>query len=287
MLRKLACLSRGTARAGLECSQKKCYTNAGMEFWRHCMQGGSIFNGSWPMLPTLLALKDRVNAQSPELLEPWKQQMSQMLLSSDVWGTPSPEGGTDEESPDWNRWVTNENHSPGDSSCKEGVAVAVSPDAAQQAAAAVANTGDGIAQAVVKRESTRRKQTRAARGDLTSSTKDNGGAAAASGAAGNDAAAATSVASHSRGGGRQKAATGRGRALAGARRAYHPYSESEISALHVGVARHGVGKWKEILSDPSLPFLTDGVRTVVDLKDKWRHLDAKRKREEAKLHFLL
>ena len=88
------------------------------------------------------------------------------------------------------------------------------------------------------------------------------------------------------------------------RRVYRPYTETEISALQIGVAKHGAGKWKEILTDPTLPFLADGVRTAVDLKvrstlrdprlrdsessfsrcggqDKWRHLEVKQEKAEA------
>lgn len=45
----------------------------------------------------------------------------------------------------------------------------------------------------------------------------------------------------------------------------------EEEALLAGVAKHGPGKWKNIIRDPEFaPFLTH--RNNVDLKDKWRNL---------------
>lgn len=169
-----------------------------MEFWRHCMQGGSIFTGSWHMLPTLLELKDRGEPLDPKHLDPFKQQMSQLLLSED-------EGSDHSDRPS----------SP-------------IPEFPLQAIASL------VSEAAYEAQPTRAKSVS------------------------------------------EPAAVGALR-----RREYRPYSEKEIQALHAGVARHGVGKWKEILRDPELPFHADGVRTVVDLKDKWRHLVAKRKRQEA------
>ncbi|GAV84928.1 Myb_DNA-binding domain-containing protein/Linker_histone domain-containing protein [Cephalotus follicularis] len=49
------------------------------------------------------------------------------------------------------------------------------------------------------------------------------------------------------------------------------WTQEEEDALLAGVARHGPGKWKNILKDPDFaPFLTH--RSNIDLKDKWRNL---------------
>ncbi|KAK9281816.1 hypothetical protein L1049_004722 [Liquidambar formosana] len=49
------------------------------------------------------------------------------------------------------------------------------------------------------------------------------------------------------------------------------WTAEEEEALLAGVAKHGPGKWKNILRDPDFaPFLTH--RSNIDLKDKWRNL---------------
>ncbi|KAG2728763.1 hypothetical protein I3843_01G214200 [Carya illinoinensis] len=49
------------------------------------------------------------------------------------------------------------------------------------------------------------------------------------------------------------------------------WTPEEEEALLAGVAKHGPGKWKNILKDPDFaPFLTQ--RSNIDLKDKWRNL---------------
>ncbi|KAK4267266.1 hypothetical protein QN277_024066 [Acacia crassicarpa] len=49
------------------------------------------------------------------------------------------------------------------------------------------------------------------------------------------------------------------------------WTADEEEALLAGIAKHGPGKWKNILKDPEFaPFLTS--RSNIDLKDKWRNL---------------
>ncbi|KAI9109445.1 hypothetical protein K1719_019499 [Acacia pycnantha] len=49
------------------------------------------------------------------------------------------------------------------------------------------------------------------------------------------------------------------------------WTADEEEALLSGIAKHGPGKWKNILKDPEFaPFLTH--RSNIDLKDKWRNL---------------
>ncbi|XVF25172.1 hypothetical protein REPUB_Repub13aG0190400 [Reevesia pubescens] len=49
------------------------------------------------------------------------------------------------------------------------------------------------------------------------------------------------------------------------------WTAEEEEALLAGVAKHGPGKWKNILKDPDFaPSLTS--RSNIDLKDKWRNL---------------
>ncbi|RMZ85855.1 hypothetical protein DV737_g465, partial [Chaetothyriales sp. CBS 132003] len=52
-----------------------------------------------------------------------------------------------------------------------------------------------------------------------------------------------------------------------ARRARRPWTEAEAQDLLRGVGKHGVGRWKQILEDPSFHF---NDRTTVDLKDRHR-----------------
>ncbi|KAL9149745.1 hypothetical protein ABFS82_12G125600 [Erythranthe guttata] len=49
------------------------------------------------------------------------------------------------------------------------------------------------------------------------------------------------------------------------------WTPEEEKALRDGVARHGVGKWKSILSDPLFNHLLFA-RSNIDLKDKWRNM---------------
>nr|GMC51918.1 telomere repeat-binding factor 4-like [Ipomoea batatas] len=50
------------------------------------------------------------------------------------------------------------------------------------------------------------------------------------------------------------------------------WTSEEEKALKAGVAKHGTGKWKNILRDPEFgPSLTS--RSNIDLKDKWRNLN--------------
>lgn len=48
------------------------------------------------------------------------------------------------------------------------------------------------------------------------------------------------------------------------------WTPSEIEFLKAGVRHHGVGKWKEILSDSHYTFQKSRIST--DLKDKWRNM---------------
>ena len=55
-----------------------------------------------------------------------------------------------------------------------------------------------------------------------------------------------------------------------------PFSESEIENLVKGVKKFGVGRWREILQ-----FFEFQERSTVDLKDKWRNMEKKRRKEES------
>ncbi|XP_009795175.1 telomere repeat-binding factor 4 [Nicotiana tabacum] len=49
------------------------------------------------------------------------------------------------------------------------------------------------------------------------------------------------------------------------------WTSEEEGALKAGVAKHGTGRWKNILRDPEFArFLTN--RSNIDLKDKWRNM---------------
>ncbi|XP_059303070.1 telomere repeat-binding factor 4-like [Lycium ferocissimum] len=49
------------------------------------------------------------------------------------------------------------------------------------------------------------------------------------------------------------------------------WTSEEEEALKAGVAKHGTGRWKNILRDPQFaPLLTN--RSNIDLKDKWRNM---------------
>eukprot|EP01043_Picozoa_sp_COSAG02_P019962 COSAG02_NODE_973_length_15536_cov_5.108635_11_plen_363_part_00 len=173
------------------------------------------------MLPMLLELMDKDGSLDPKLLEPFKQQMSQMLLSQDDWIT--------------------------------------------QCGASAAGNGCSYALEDVARSGTDSDRPST---PIAESPQEARATSSPQRYAGTSKVQASSVSSQAA-------------ARPSRRRGYRPYSEEEIESLHKGVARHGAGKWKEILRDPDYPFLADGTRTVVDLKDKWRHLNAKRKREQA------
>ena len=56
-----------------------------------------------------------------------------------------------------------------------------------------------------------------------------------------------------------------------------PWSTTEESALSRGIKKHGLGQWKKIQDDGELfadgrSFTACGVRSNVDLKDKWRNM---------------
>lgn len=56
------------------------------------------------------------------------------------------------------------------------------------------------------------------------------------------------------------------------RRKRQPWTDDEVNNLTRGVEKHGEGSWAAILNDPSLKFRSQ--RNQVDLKDKWRNLNA-------------
>ncbi|GJN05478.1 hypothetical protein PR202_ga23106 [Eleusine coracana subsp. coracana] len=51
------------------------------------------------------------------------------------------------------------------------------------------------------------------------------------------------------------------------------WTSEEEAALRAGVARHGVGNWRTILKDPEFSS-TLRYRSNVDIKDKWRNMNA-------------
>jgi len=57
-----------------------------------------------------------------------------------------------------------------------------------------------------------------------------------------------------------------------------PWSDAETEALKRGVRNHGVGNWRAILDDEGANL--EACRTNVSLKDRWRNLQNKMKREE-------
>lgn len=63
------------------------------------------------------------------------------------------------------------------------------------------------------------------------------------------------------------------------RRRYNVFSQEEVDSLIAGVGKYGEGQWKQIHDDPEFPFKKTN-RTVVDLKDKWRVIQHKRRREK-------
>lgn len=59
------------------------------------------------------------------------------------------------------------------------------------------------------------------------------------------------------------------------------WTAEEEEALLAGVAKHGPGKWKNILRDPQFaPSLTH--RSNIDLKDKWRNLSVSNAQQDSK-----
>ncbi|ESR39831.1 telomere repeat-binding factor 4 [Citrus sinensis] len=59
------------------------------------------------------------------------------------------------------------------------------------------------------------------------------------------------------------------------------WTAEEEEALLAGVAKHGPGKWKNILRDPQFaPSLTQ--RSNIDLKDKWRNLSVSNAQQGSK-----
>ncbi|XVF59257.1 hypothetical protein PTKIN_Ptkin07bG0261200 [Pterospermum kingtungense] len=51
------------------------------------------------------------------------------------------------------------------------------------------------------------------------------------------------------------------------------WTAEEEAALKAGVLKHGTGKWRNILSDPEFSSVLHS-RSNVDLKDKWRNINA-------------
>ncbi|KAE8675630.1 Telomere repeat-binding factor 3 [Hibiscus syriacus] len=51
------------------------------------------------------------------------------------------------------------------------------------------------------------------------------------------------------------------------------WTAEEEAALKAGVLKHGTGKWRNILSDPGFSSVLHS-RSNVDLKDKWRNINA-------------
>nr|KJB18039.1 hypothetical protein B456_003G030800 [Gossypium raimondii] len=51
------------------------------------------------------------------------------------------------------------------------------------------------------------------------------------------------------------------------------WTAEEEAALKAGVLKHGTGKWRNILSDPEFSSVLRS-RSNVDLKDKWRNINA-------------
>lgn len=65
----------------------------------------------------------------------------------------------------------------------------------------------------------------------------------------------------------------------GSRKTRAPWLEEEVAALRLGVETFGEGKWAEIVREFA-DVLVD--RTSMDVKDKWRNLEMKRKKDEQK-----
>ncbi|KAI3889432.1 hypothetical protein MKX03_033886 [Papaver bracteatum] len=53
------------------------------------------------------------------------------------------------------------------------------------------------------------------------------------------------------------------------------WTAAEEAALRAGILKHGLGKWRQILKDPEFSGILI-LRTNVDLKDKWRNIQAPR-----------
>ena len=65
----------------------------------------------------------------------------------------------------------------------------------------------------------------------------------------------------------------------GSRKTRAPWLEEEVAALRLGVETFGEGKWAEIVREFA-DVLVD--RTSMDVKDKWRNLETKRKKDDRK-----
>ena len=57
------------------------------------------------------------------------------------------------------------------------------------------------------------------------------------------------------------------------------FSPEEVDALRAGVAKHGKGRWKDILLESQHVFQD---RTTMDLKDKWRNIERMAQKERAR-----
>ena len=55
------------------------------------------------------------------------------------------------------------------------------------------------------------------------------------------------------------------------------WTDEEVEALREGVNKHGKGNWKAILVEKRHVFQQE--RTTVDLKDKWRNMGTRRRRD--------
>ncbi|XP_074322755.1 telomere repeat-binding factor 1-like [Apium graveolens] len=63
-------------------------------------------------------------------------------------------------------------------------------------------------------------------------------------------------------------------------RSYNKWSSEEEAAIRNCIAKHGVGKWQKILSDPEFSTVLV-LRKSKDLQDKWRHIIIKGKAQTA------
>ena len=63
------------------------------------------------------------------------------------------------------------------------------------------------------------------------------------------------------------------------RKSKQMFSQEEVDALREGVAKHGKGRWKDILLESQHVFQD---RTTMDLKDKWRNIERMAQKERAR-----
>ena len=61
-------------------------------------------------------------------------------------------------------------------------------------------------------------------------------------------------------------------------RAKVKWTDAEVTCLHLGVQRYGVGNWQKMLKDPTLKKGFHTCRTGVHLKDKWRVIQGRARR---------